>query len=372
MELIQKYQGGKKTRRRSTMPDFNRMKSIYNEDGTLKSYSDLGFSSQEDLYKTLETTIGKGYGSFTSNGEDYTIYQKDSQGNIIKPWEQEQYKGQLQSLTDNPEYYKDAEKSSYNNLGLMAAANYINKPKKGGYPAYRPIFNSEVSVETPVETQIETPVETPTSSQSTNQNTPGAIADQDVDYSYIPDYGLTTTQFRNLFYGTPETGRRSQLRKHVGLIEDWQARQEDLKKGIKLSAPFVNEDPLNTLKFILNNADLTEARRGKGENYLYMESDRLNRDIGGYKGLRYRDLLNYFSPENAEKYSSIYGNGRYKDRYDDFYKRLYNLSASRNGMQGGELDDLFGKGYDQVLRDIAKDLGIAGYQQGGVIEMLFI
>ena len=56
------------------MPDFNSMKSIYNDDGTLKSYSDLGFNSQEDLYKTLENTVGKGYGSFKVNNNEYTIY----------------------------------------------------------------------------------------------------------------------------------------------------------------------------------------------------------------------------------------------------------------------------------------------------------
>ena len=132
-------------------------------------------------------------------------------------------------------------------------------------------------------------------------------------------------------------------------------------KNRNFPVPSVNEDVLNTFKFVLNNENLTKNRRGKGENYLYMESDRLNRDIGGYKGLSYRDIINYFSPENSEKYSNLYSNGRYNNKYNDFYERLYNLSASRNGMQGGELEDLFGKNYDQVLRNIAKELKIEGY-----------
>jgi len=117
----------------------------------------------------------------------------------------------------------------------------------------------------------------------------------------------------------------------------------------------------NTAQFISNHPELMNDRRAKSVDYLAMEAKRLGRNIGGYEGLKYRDLLNYFSPENAKKYSSIYGNGRYKDRYNDFYKRLYNLSASRNGIQGGELDDLFGNNYNEVLKNIAKELGIPGY-----------
>lgn len=93
----------------------------------------------------------------------------------------------------------------------------------------------------------------------------------------------------------------------------------------------------NTAQFIANHPELMNDRRAKSVDYLAMEAKRLGRNIGGYDNLKYTDLLNMFSPENYSQYSNLFSQGRYGNNYTDFYKRLYNLSASRNGMQGGEL-----------------------------------
>jgi len=47
---------------------------------------------------------------------------------------------------------------------------------------------------------------------------------------------------------------------------------------------------------------------------------------------------------------------------------LYELGASRNGMQEHELRRLFGDNYDEILGNI----GLNSLKKGGIIEMLFI
>jgi len=82
----------------------------------------------------------------------------------------------------------------------------------------------------------------------------------------------------------------------------------------------------NTLGYIYGNENLTKDRMGKTQDYLAMESSRLDRLLGDYN-FSYRDMLNYFR-DNLDA-----GNqGKYIGNPDKFMQELYELGASKNGM----------------------------------------
>jgi hypothetical protein len=64
--------------------------------------------------------------------------------------------------------------------------------------------------------------------------------------------------------------------------------------GYVKNNPNAEDNVRNTFRFVLNNSNLTNDRRGKGMDYLPMESSRLDRKLGGYN-FTYRDMLNYFN-----------------------------------------------------------------------------
>lgn len=352
MQYIKKYKRGK-----SVIPDFNNMQSIYDDNGILRTDIDLGGKSWDQI---INDATSRGYGSVSINGKNFTLYKKDKDGKIIKPWESKDWGEKNYDLSD---------------ASQVAAYNWIyrNDPS-----------HTQLVYRSPIE--------------------PPKVEPYEEEHPYIPDPEqqpntrpvFTETQSRNIL-GIPDQGRLSNFRPNLLLYTDpgyfnrkdvarnmnhyygsnWNDQNYQTREGITLDPKKSLE---STLGFVLDNNNLTYDRRGKTPDYLAMESARLDRTIGKYRsqGLTYRDLLNYYSKadENGNRLNfngETIGGGQYTN-YDDFIEALYKLGASYNGMQGRELKRLFGKDYDTIMQNIInnKNGQSSSLKNGGILRMLFI
>ena len=333
---------------------FDSMNSIYDGVGNI-NYEQFGNISQNEVNKLINYAKQKGWGSVNIGGKNYTLYNKDGNtGQIINPTP-------IEKFDPNKRY----------TASQLAVYNYNNKNNSDILNA---TSNYDVTNIPNIGEQLKT----------SNTKIKDIISMPELPKTVINPNNNNTSNIPSTILSQPTIGRKSQFRnQYLKLFNDPKYLDNDNEMlgymnkyyGMGWNSPNssnYNKDALEelqeTAKWISSNNNLLNNRSGKGQGYLAMESSRLNRDLGGYKGLNYRNLIKFLTPEKFNQYGT---NGRYNN-YDDFYERLYNLSASRNGMQGGELDDLFGNDYNEVLKNIARELGIVGYQQGGIIKMLFI
>ena len=101
------------------------------------------------------------------------------------------------------------------------------------------------------------------------------------------------------------------------------------------------ESMKSTLGYIYGNTALTNDRMGKTQDYLAMESQRLDRTLGGYDNITYRDLLDYFSKDGNNQY--IYGKyyNFLRDPNDNSY--IYNEAYHESGLFGYIMASYFDK-----------------------------
>ena len=338
MKYIQKYQKGRKTRR-AYMPDFNSMPSIYDAEGNI-DYNVFGNTYDQDtINKAILNARQKGWGSVNIGNKNYTLYQKNN-GKIVP-------KQQIVNFDPNEKYTEDQlAVYNWNNRNnpsaLQATSNYA--------VGYSPTVKEPEKVEQPV-------IETPTT-----------VSPQENNLSWQTIVGTTPSSGRNSqlrtqytqLFGNPDylnTNKEmiGQMNKYYGL--GWGSSGSDNYR------PNALDELQQTANFVLGNGDLMTDRRGKGQGYLAMESSRLNRTLGNYDKLTYRDMLNYFK-DNA----NVGNLGKYAGNNEKFMQELYELGASRNGMQEHELKRLFGEGYDEILRNIRP----SNLKYGGTLRMLFI
>ena len=350
---------------------FQDMDSIYDESGNIKDATQLGFKDQEELDNAINYARSKGWGSISKGNNNYTIYAKNKDANNKLIMSEADIPEKMKGLY-TPEgyavlgsidtYNKQSNVREWNNNNRSIYNQSLITPLKESTT----IKDSKLKIEEP---KAQTPsFYNPTQSQNITNAYSGNTGRNSNYKSWMNgvsqdfNYGQVT-QPENSFWTSNDVF--NSINKYFGNLPG--------RQGIS-GTPYAEgvRSMKNTAQFIANHPELMNDRRAKSVDYLAMEAKRLGRNIGGYDNLKYTDLLNMFSPENYNQYSNLFSEGRYGNNYTDFYKRLYNLSASRNGMQRGELEDLFGKQYDQVLRNIAKDLKIEGYQQGGILRMLFI
>lgn len=347
---------------------FTNMESIYDKEGNIRN--DLGMD-RDQLNKLYGEAVNKGYGSFydKNSGKEYTIYahRYDENGNKIG------INTTGKGITDS-NINKDRDPlESYQVLKATHNYNHRNNIQEySNLNSFNPPVVSEVS-------------------KSEKIVTPGSdfkLGEGNISSLPKPknfDFGLSQDQITNM-NSIPETGRKSNFRQTLGLYEDSDKyfNNKDVIRsmnhyygeggwnGYNYSHPngsFI--DPRNsmrsTLDYIYNNTNLTKDRMGKTQDYLAMESQRLDRGIGNYGGISYRDLLDYFSNKDNLQWQG----GKYNGNYDKFMQELYELGASKNGMQNHEFKRLFGDSYDDVMRNIQTHYGVS-LKQGGIIKMLFI
>ena len=348
---------------------FQNMESIYDASGNMIDATQLGFKDQEELDNAINYARSKGWGSINKNGKNYTLYAKNSNNNLIRS--ENDVDEDKQGLFNDKGY------------AVLGAIDTYNKQKdvRGWDTNNRSIYNKSVITPIKESTTVEdSKLETeepkaqtpsfynPTQTQNITNAYSGNTGRNSNYKSWMNgvsqnfNYGQVT-QPKNSFWTSNDVF--NSINKYFGNLPG--------RQGIS-GTPYAEgvRSMKNTAQFIANHPELMNDRRAKSVDYLAMEAKRLGRNIGGYDNLKYTDLLNMFSPENYSQYSNLFSQGRYGNNYTDFYKRLYNLSASRNGMQGGELQDLFGDNWRNVLGQIINTLGIPSNQNGGILKMLFI
>lgn len=322
---------------------FNNMDSIYDEQGNYRTWENLGLGSEEEYNKFIQEANkaqDKGYGSFTygsgANKKNYTIYKKNN-GKIIKTWD--------------PSYHSTYSKDDNGQV------TYTDRSEYAAHKFYNP--NSTAKFIEPTRELV------PPTLEEEKNYTEKLITDN------TPENNSYETELRNLS-SVPNTGRLSQIRQHEQLLTNptqyfnnpqvIRNMNKYYGMGYVKNNHNAEDNVRNTFRFVLNNSNLINDRRGKGMDYLPMESSRLDRKLGGYN-FTYRDMLNYFN--NNQNIGNV---GKYVGDNNKFMQELYELGASRNGMQGHELQRLFGSDYDKILQNVSPN----SMKQGGVLRMLFI
>lgn len=322
---------------------FNNLDSIYDENGALRT--DIG--DNINWNNIINTATSQGLGSVNIGDKEYTLYKKKD-GNIVKPWEQEGW---------------DKDNVDVNDASSVAIYNYYHPNNKQTFQGSSVINPSNIQIDQ--EELIDK----------------GNIPDTPKLTPFNERYNLSNDQLGNI-QSMPDSGRKSNFRQTLGLYED-QDKYFSNPEVIRNMNHYYGEGKWNgnyyhignrsidpresmksTLGYIYGNSALTKDRMGKTQDYLAMESQRLDRTLGGYDNITYRDMLNYFSKEGNNQYI----HGKYYNNKDKFLQELYELGASRNGMQRHELQRLFGNDYDKILHNISPN----SMKQGGIIKMLFI
>ena len=334
---------------------FNGMNSIYNEDGTLNYDQFEGFD-QDTVNDAILKARQRGWGSVHIGNQDYTLYKKNNNG-IIKE----------DPITD----FDPNEKYSESQLAVYNWNNRKNPKvleRTNSYSIYKPV--TENLTQTPVEDTSESIPQQDLNNQNNN-----ADFRSNFNSAFNSNYNLLKRA----------TGRKANFSSTLGLFENQKdyfnnndvARNMNHYYGSNWNDPSYQlynrridpkESMKNTLGYIYGNENLTKDRMGKTQDYLAMESSRLDRLLGDYN-FSYRDMLNYFR-DNLDA-----GNqGKYIGNPDKFMQELYELGASKNGMQGHELQRLFGKDYKKILDAISNNSNeeIFTAKNGGILKMLFI
>lgn len=340
---------------------FTNMESIYDKNGNIRT--DLGID-RDQLNNLYGEAVNKGYGSFydKNSGKEYTIYahRYDENGNKIG------INTTGKGITDS-NINKDRDPlESYQVLKATHNYNHRNNIQEySNLNSFKPVVTEKLV--------------TPGSDFQLGE---GNISNLPKPKSF--NFGLSQDQITNM-NSIPEKGRKSNFRQTLGLYEDSDKyfNNPDVIRGFNhyYGQGYINgdypsgnggwidpkESLKNTLDFVLGNANLTKDRMGKTQDYLTMESQRLDRGIGNYDGISYRNLLDYFSNKDNLQWQG----GKYNGDYNKFMQELYELGASRNGMQNHEFKRLFGDSYDDVMKNIQTHYGVT-LKNGGTLEMLFI
>ena len=325
---------------------FDSMNSIYDRVGNI-NYEQFGNISQDEVNRLINYAKQKGWGSVNIGGKNYTLYNKnDATGQIM-----------------NPTSIKEFDPNKRYTASQLAVYNYNNRNNKD---ILNTTSNYDVTNIPNIGEQLQT--------------------SKIKDIISVPEHPEIKTNLNNInisnipstILSQPTTGRKSQFRnQYLKLFNDPKYLDNDNEMlgyinkyyGMGWNSPSSDNYNKNTLgelqqtaNWISSNNNLLNDRSGKGQEYLAMESSRLNRKLGGYD-FTYRDMLNYFN--NHQNIGNI---GKYNGDNSKFMQELYELGASRNGMQEHELRRLFGDNYDEILGNI----GLNSLKKGGIIEMLFI
>lgn len=339
---------------------FQDMDSIYDESGNIKDATQLGFKDQEELDNAINYARSKGWGSINKGNNNYTIYAKNKDANNKLIMSEEDIPENMRGLY-NPEGY-----------AVLGAIDTYNKQKdvRGWDTNNRSIYSKSLE-STPAENSKPEVGESPKVDNRTDYEkfyTERQRANLDFQkdlssgrnrnfYNYYPN--LYKDDF---FQKNPEV--RSSISKQYGLGNNFSVFDKDNDYWNAVN------NVRGTSQFVTNNANLLKDRRAKSFDYLAKESKRLDRTVGNYGNLTYRDMLNYFNDENNKQWQS----GKYMNDRDKFLQELYELGASRNGMQWHELQRLFGKDYDTIMQNIInnKNGQSSSLKNGGILKMLFI
>ena len=342
---------------------FQNMKSIYDASGNMIDATQLGFKDQEELDNAINYARSKGWGSINKNGENYTLYAKNSNNNLIRS--ENDVDEDKQGLFNDKGY------------AVLGAIDTYNKQKdvRGWDTNNRSIYNKSLT----------TPIKEPTTVEDSKlKMEESPKVDNRIDYEKFYterqranlDFQKDLSSGRNrnfynyypnlykddFFQKNPEV--RSSISKQYGLGNNFSVFDKDNDYWNAVN------NVRGTSQFVTNNANLLKDRRAKSFDYLAKESKRLDRTVGNYGNLTYRDMLNYFNDENNKQWQS----GKYMNDRDKFLQELYELGASRNGMQWHELQRLFGKDYDTIMQNIInnKNGQSSSLKNGGILKMLFI